>query len=264
MARQRYCWRLARYRNTCASLQTWSSSQLPRPARKSRVLDLRKRLRERDRLCAGGRRIRTVGPSPKDPPKAYMPDTMTRLRRWATAKSRFAAGERRAPGRKHRLSCCLAIRRSLDDRNRFRLSPTYHRLSGSGLTIRRSSARRIKPGLVIRSGRAKPGGERRRECPPIRHRSFPERPRAVIPQARGDRRRGAAEGWLSPADCSWELQIFSACCMVNNVTAGCRYEQCGPTFTRTIPPSCRKTQRAGASIPFTRHPRRFAGSRRAL
>src|ERR1700730_7309121 len=61
MARQRYCWGLAPYRNTCASLPTWSSSQLPQTRPESRVLDLRKRLRERDRLSAGGGWIRTSG-----------------------------------------------------------------------------------------------------------------------------------------------------------------------------------------------------------
>src|SRR6185437_10089825 len=47
MGRQRYCRRLARNREPGASLLTRSPSQLPRPARKSGVLDLEKRLRER-------------------------------------------------------------------------------------------------------------------------------------------------------------------------------------------------------------------------
>jgi hypothetical protein len=45
---------------------------------------------------------------------------------------------------------------------------------------------------------------------------------------------------------------------------GARYEQRGTTFTRAISPSCPKTQRAGGSIPFARHPRRPARTRRAL
>jgi hypothetical protein len=51
----------------CASLPTRSLSQPRTPARKAGVLDLRKRIRERDRLPAGGSRIRTIssakGPS---------------------------------------------------------------------------------------------------------------------------------------------------------------------------------------------------------
>jgi hypothetical protein len=55
MARQRYCWRLARYRNTCASLQTWSSSQLPRPARKAGFSTFENDCgRETDCLLEGG------------------------------------------------------------------------------------------------------------------------------------------------------------------------------------------------------------------
>src|SRR5712672_2348591 len=59
MARQRYCRRLARYRNTRPSLPTRAPSQPRTPARKSGVLDLRKWVRPRDRLSAGGRWIRT-------------------------------------------------------------------------------------------------------------------------------------------------------------------------------------------------------------
>src|SRR4029077_12245821 len=61
MARQRYCRRLARNGKPCASLPTQSPSQPRTPARKAGVLDLRKRMRERDGLSAGGNRIRTVG-----------------------------------------------------------------------------------------------------------------------------------------------------------------------------------------------------------
>src|SRR6266404_955982 len=46
-----------------ASLPTRSPSQPRTPARKAGVLDLRKWMRPRDRLSAGGRRIRTTGPS---------------------------------------------------------------------------------------------------------------------------------------------------------------------------------------------------------
>src|ERR1700730_13196656 len=49
-----------------------------------------------------------------------------------------------------------------------------------------------------------------------------------------------------------------------NMMAGGRYGSRGTTFTRGISPSCPKTQRAGGSIPFTRHPRRPARTRRAL
>src|SRR5882762_7138084 len=58
MARQRYCRRLARNGKPCASLPTQSPSQPRTPARKAGVLDLRKRIWERDRLSGGGRRIR--------------------------------------------------------------------------------------------------------------------------------------------------------------------------------------------------------------
>ena len=47
----------------CASLPTQSPSQPRTPARKAGVLYLRKRIRERDRLSAGGNRIRTIGPA---------------------------------------------------------------------------------------------------------------------------------------------------------------------------------------------------------
>ena len=61
MARQRYCPRLTRYRNTLRV----SADPVAKPAAQtraeSRVLDLRKLLRERDRLSAGGRWIRTSG-----------------------------------------------------------------------------------------------------------------------------------------------------------------------------------------------------------
>src|SRR3984893_4255516 len=61
MARQRYCRRLTRYRNTLRV----SADPVAKPAAQtraeSRVLDLRKLLRERDRLSAGGRWIRTFG-----------------------------------------------------------------------------------------------------------------------------------------------------------------------------------------------------------
>jgi hypothetical protein len=46
----------------CASLPTQSPSRPRTPARKAGVLDLRKRMRPRDRLSAGGRWIRTIGP----------------------------------------------------------------------------------------------------------------------------------------------------------------------------------------------------------
>src|SRR5580693_4300410 len=61
MARQRYCRRLTRYRNTLRV----SADPVAKPAAQTRaesgVLDLRKRLRERDRLSAGGGWIRTSG-----------------------------------------------------------------------------------------------------------------------------------------------------------------------------------------------------------
>ena len=46
----------------CASPRTRSPSQPRTAARKAEVLDLRKRMRERHRLSAGGRWIRTLGP----------------------------------------------------------------------------------------------------------------------------------------------------------------------------------------------------------
>src|SRR5271165_516364 len=62
MARQRYCRRLARYRNTLRV----SADPVAKPAADTRaeagVLDLRKRMRARDGLSAGGRWIRTIGP----------------------------------------------------------------------------------------------------------------------------------------------------------------------------------------------------------
>src|SRR6202022_359372 len=61
MARQRYCRRLRRYRNTLRV----SADPVAKPAAQtraeSRVLDLRKLLRERMRLSAGGGWIRTSG-----------------------------------------------------------------------------------------------------------------------------------------------------------------------------------------------------------
>jgi hypothetical protein len=63
MARQRHCRRLARNGKPAASLLTPSSSEPRTPAGKARVLDARKWLRERDGLSAGGRRIRTLGPT---------------------------------------------------------------------------------------------------------------------------------------------------------------------------------------------------------
>ena len=66
MARQRYCRRLPRYRNTLRV----SADPVAKPAAQtraeSRVLDLRKLLRERDRLSAGGSRIRTIGTASHD------------------------------------------------------------------------------------------------------------------------------------------------------------------------------------------------------
>src|ERR1700757_451990 len=62
MARQRHCRRLARNGKPAASLLTPSTSEPRTPARKARVLDARKWLRERDGLSAGGRWIRTIGP----------------------------------------------------------------------------------------------------------------------------------------------------------------------------------------------------------
>jgi hypothetical protein len=59
MARQRYCRRLARYRNTLSV--SWSPSQPRTPARKAGFFDLRTRMRARDGLSAGGGRIRTSG-----------------------------------------------------------------------------------------------------------------------------------------------------------------------------------------------------------
>jgi hypothetical protein len=46
----------------CAALPTRSPSRPRTPARKAGILDLRKRMRARDGLSAGGRRIRTLGP----------------------------------------------------------------------------------------------------------------------------------------------------------------------------------------------------------
>src|SRR5207248_3140402 len=63
MARQRYCRRLARYRNILSVSADRSRSQPRTPARKAVVLDLRKRIRARDGLSAGGKWIRTIGPS---------------------------------------------------------------------------------------------------------------------------------------------------------------------------------------------------------
>ena len=61
MARQRYCGRLARYTRSV------SADPVAKPAAhtraESRVLDFRNRMRERDGLSAGGRRIRALGPS---------------------------------------------------------------------------------------------------------------------------------------------------------------------------------------------------------
>ena len=62
MARQRHCRRLARNGKPAASLLTPSSSEPRTPARKAGVVDLRKRIRARDGLSAGGRWIRTIGP----------------------------------------------------------------------------------------------------------------------------------------------------------------------------------------------------------
>jgi hypothetical protein len=47
----------------CASLPTRSPSQPRTAARKAGVLDPRKQLRERDGLSAGGKWIRTIGPT---------------------------------------------------------------------------------------------------------------------------------------------------------------------------------------------------------
>src|SRR4029077_6558713 len=63
MARQRYCRRLALSETPSASLPTRSPSQPRTAARKAEVLDTRKQLGERDRLSAGGNRIRTIGPA---------------------------------------------------------------------------------------------------------------------------------------------------------------------------------------------------------
>jgi hypothetical protein len=49
----------------CASLPTRSPSQPRTAAQKAGVLDTRKQLRERDRLSAGGKWIRTIGPPPE-------------------------------------------------------------------------------------------------------------------------------------------------------------------------------------------------------
>ena len=56
MTRQRYCPRLTRYRNTQRFLLTGRQASCPNRA-ESRVLDLQKRLREKNRLSAGGRWI---------------------------------------------------------------------------------------------------------------------------------------------------------------------------------------------------------------
>src|SRR6202035_614247 len=78
MARQRYCRRLTRYRNTLRVSADLVAKPAAQTRAESRVLDLRKLLRERDRLSAGGRWIRTIGtpqrnkfsrPPPFDPPQ---------------------------------------------------------------------------------------------------------------------------------------------------------------------------------------------------
>ena len=81
---------------------------------------------------------------------------------------------------------------------------------------------------------------------------------------------GAASG-TSPPPLSiflyvtdWELGYSAHIIWLMSHSVGCRHERRGTTFTRAIPPSCPKTQRAGGSIPFTRHPRRPSGSCGAL
>jgi hypothetical protein len=60
----------------CASLPTRSPTQPRTAARKAGVLDLRKRMRPRDRLSAGGSRIRTSGPSNQSSSAVLTPDAM--------------------------------------------------------------------------------------------------------------------------------------------------------------------------------------------
>src|SRR5260370_15411326 len=67
MGGQRQCRRLAGNGKAAGSLVTRSSSEPRTPAGKARVLDARKWLRERDRLSAGGRWIRTIG-TPREKP----------------------------------------------------------------------------------------------------------------------------------------------------------------------------------------------------
>jgi hypothetical protein len=55
--------RSARYRNTLRVSADWSPSQPRTPARKAELVDLRRRMRERDGLAVGGRWIRTIGPA---------------------------------------------------------------------------------------------------------------------------------------------------------------------------------------------------------
>jgi len=63
MARQRYCRWSPDNRNTLRVSADPAANQPRIPARKAGVLDLRKGMRARDGLSAGGRRIRALGPS---------------------------------------------------------------------------------------------------------------------------------------------------------------------------------------------------------
>src|SRR5580700_4805789 len=62
MARQRHCRRLARNGKPGASLADPVVKPAAQTRAESRVLNVRKQKRERDRLSAGGRWIRTLGP----------------------------------------------------------------------------------------------------------------------------------------------------------------------------------------------------------
>jgi hypothetical protein len=68
MARQRYSAAWPAIETTCASLPTQSPSHPRTPARKAGVLHVRERLGPRDRLSAGGGRIRTTGSAKRSNP----------------------------------------------------------------------------------------------------------------------------------------------------------------------------------------------------
>src|ERR1700720_946296 len=126
------------------------------------------------------------------------------MRRWHTVpieadradrgRKGLQPGERRTPGRKHRLSCCLASPQSLDDRSRFRLSPTYHRLSLDRGYPRHGVFGWVLLKLLHQKPHASPPFRRKGTCDARTYHIPPDKPVSIDVRFASRRLIGRAEG----------------------------------------------------------------------